>query len=154
MIFLLFSSLLKVSKLQKSRKHKENHNLRKINCFFFVSPFWEKVPGWRWPAGWLARQASGPAPRPSLPAGSETFKSQENTRKITIYAKSFFFFPFWENSGLEMAGWLAGLGAASSSQPACQPSQPGQLPGQPASRPSPARNFPKKEKKLLILRKL
>ena len=53
-IFLMFSSLLKVSKLQKSRKHKENHNLRKINCFFF---------------------------------------------------------PFWESSGLEMAGWLAGLGA-------------------------------------------
>ena len=44
-------------------------------------------------------------------------------------------------------GWLAGLGAASSSQPACQPSQPGQFPGQPASRPSPARNFPKKKKK-------
>ena len=43
----------------------------------------------------------------------ETFKSQENTRKITIYVKStvFLFFPFWETSGLEMAGWLAGLGA-------------------------------------------
>ena len=42
----------------------------------------------------------------------ETFKSQENTRKITIYIKStVFFFPFWESSGLEMAGWLAGLGA-------------------------------------------
>ena len=61
----------------------------------------------------------------------ETPKSQENNRTITIYVKSIdlSFFPFWESSGLEMAGWLAGLGAASSSQPACQPSQPGQLPG-------------------------
>ena len=41
----------------------------------------------------------------------ETFKSQENIRKITIYVKSIVFFPFWESSGLEMAGWLAGLGA-------------------------------------------
>ena len=56
----MFSSLLKVSKLQKSRKHKENHHLRKINCFFF-------------------------------------------------------FLPFWESSGLEMAGWLAGLGASKQS---------------------------------------
>ena len=46
---------LKVSKLQKSRKHKENHNLRKINCVFFLFFFlFGKVPGWRWPAGWLA----------------------------------------------------------------------------------------------------
>ena len=47
----MFSSLLKVSKLQKSRKHKENHNLRKIIFFSFL---FGKVPGWRWPAGWLA----------------------------------------------------------------------------------------------------
>ena len=56
----MFSSLLKVSKLQKSRKHKENHHLRKINCFFF-SVFGTKfragdgrLAGWpgSWP-GWL-----------------------------------------------------------------------------------------------------
>ena len=50
-IFLVFSWLLKDSKLQKSRKHKENHHLHKIIFFF---RFWDKVPGWRWPAGWLA----------------------------------------------------------------------------------------------------
>ena len=52
MIFLVFSYLLKVSKLQNTRKHKENHHLCKINRFFF--PLFGKVPGWRWPAGWLA----------------------------------------------------------------------------------------------------
>ena len=67
MIFLVFSLFLKVSKLQKSRKHKENHNLRKSNCFFFFL-FGKKFragdgrlagwpgswPGWLgWQAGWL-----------------------------------------------------------------------------------------------------
>ena len=40
----------------------------------------------------------------------ETFKHQENTRKITIYVKSTFFFPFWENKKFRagdgrLAGW-------------------------------------------------
>ena len=83
---------LLVSKLQKSRKHKENHHLCKINRFFF-------------------------------------------------------FFPFWENSGLEMAGWLAGLGTGQAGWAGREAGWSWQLPGQPASRPSPARNFPKKEKK-------
>ena len=73
-------------------------------------------------------------------------QSQENKRKITIYVKSIVFL-FWESSGLEMAGWLAGLGVGQAGWAGRQDGWSCQLPGQLASRPSPARNFPKKEKK-------
>ena len=42
----------------------------------------------------------------------ECFYSELVTLITTMhYVKSFLFFPFGESSGLEMAGWLAGLGA-------------------------------------------
>ena len=58
----MFSQFLGASKLQKSRKHKENHHLCKINCFFsFLGKFRAgdgRLAGWpgSWP-GWLGWQA-------------------------------------------------------------------------------------------------
>ena len=34
---------------------------------------------------------------------------------MVVIRVDFSFFPFWESSGLEMAGWLAGLGASKQS---------------------------------------
>ena len=96
----------------------------------------------------------------------ESLKNPENRKKISIYIKStdFSFFPFWESSGLEMAGWLAGLGAGQAGWAGRQAGWSWPVP-RPASQPaiSSPELFPKKEKKggegekkkkQLILRKL
>ena len=97
-IFLMFSSLLKVSKLQKSRKHKENHNLRKINCFFFFSFLGKssglEMAGWlaglgAGQAGWAGRQAGwswqldGPASQPAI-SSPELCPKNEKRKTITL----------------------------------------------------------------------
>ena len=82
----------------------------------------------------------------------ETPKSPENKRTITIYVKStaFFFFLFGKVPGWRWpAGWLA-WELARLAGLAGRLAGAGSLMSQPASRPSPARKFPKKEKKKTV----
>ena len=79
----------------------------------------------------------------------ECFYSELVTLITTMhYVKSFLFFPFGESSGLEMAGWLAGLGAGQAGWAGRQAGWSWPVP-RPASQPaiSSPELFPKKEKK-------
>ena len=92
----MFSSLLKVSKLQKSRKHKENHNLCKINCFFFFlfgkfqagdgrlagwPGSWRGWLGWQAGWSWQADLDVGPDLKLDGPASQPAISSPELSQK-------------------------------------------------------------------------